>query len=188
MYGPRIEGEQVTLAPPQLDSIEDYLRWFADTAVTRYLQLRNPPSHEQERQFLEHAATNPNSVFWSILVGERHIGSTGIEGIDWRNRTAKTGIVIGERDCWGKGYASEVMRLRAAYAFGELGLETLTTRTYGPNEGSRRALLKAGYREVGWLRRAVYLEGRFHDVWLGQILREEWQQAHEQEHAVPHPA
>ncbi len=184
MYGPRIEGEQVTLAPPQPDYVEDYLRWFADPAVTRYLQLRHPPSPEQERQFLERKAADPDSVFWSILLGERHIGSTGIESIDWRNRTAATGIVLGERDCWGKGYASEVMRLRTAYAFRELGLETLTTRTYGPNEGSRRALMTAGYREVGWLRRAVYLEGNFHDVWLGQALREEWEQAQ----ASPHRA
>jgi [ribosomal protein S5]-alanine N-acetyltransferase len=184
MYGPRIEGEHVTLAPPQPGYVEDYLRWFADPAVTRYLEVRHPPSIEQEREFLQRRATEPNVVFWSILLGDRHIGSTGIEGIQWRNRTASTGIVIGERDCWGKGYASEVMWLRTAYAFRELGLETLTTRTYGPNEGSRRALMRAGYREVGWLRRAVYLDGQFHDVWLGQVLREEWEQGQ----ASPRPA
>ena len=28
-------------------------------------------------------------------------------------------------------------------------------------------------REVGWLRRHVYFEGEFHDVWLGEMLRGE---------------
>jgi RimJ/RimL family protein N-acetyltransferase len=177
MYGPRINGEHVTLAPPQLDYVENYLRWFADTAVTRYTEPRHPLSREQWRQFLEQTATNPSVVLWSILVGERHIGNTEIQGIDWRSRTAMSGTLIGERDCWGKGYATEAVRLKAAYAFEELGLETLTNRVCGPNEGSRRAVMKAGYREVGWMRRAVYLEGRFHDVWLGEMLREEWQQA-----------
>ena len=81
--------------------------------------------------------------------------------------------MIGERDCWGQGYATEAMRLRTAYAFNELGLETLTTQVYAPNEASRRALQRAGYREVGWLRRHVYFEGELHDVWLGEMLRGE---------------
>jgi [ribosomal protein S5]-alanine N-acetyltransferase len=177
MYGPYIEGPRITLAPPAAAYAEDYLRWFADPQVTRYLLVRNPPSLEQEREFLAHRASDPSAIFWAILLGERHIGATGIEAIDWRNRNARTGIVIGERDCWGQGYATEAMRLRTAYAFDELGLESLTTQVFAPNEASRRALLRAGYREVGWLRRHVYLEGAFHDVWLAEVLREEWRQA-----------
>src|SRR5438270_3652810 len=110
MYGPHIEGARVTLAPPLPSYVDDYLRWFSDPAVTRYLNLRNPPSREQEEEFLRRMAAADTEVFlrrmaaadtevfWAILVGERHIGSTGIHGLDWRNRTAHTGIVIGERD------------------------------------------------------------------------------------------
>src|SRR3954470_21096287 len=132
MYGPHIEGARVALAPPWPSYVDDYLRWFSDPAVTRYLNLRNPPSREQEEEFLRRMAAADTEVFWAILVGERHIGSPGIHGLDWRNRTAHTGIVIGERDCWGQGYATEAMRLRTAYAFNELGLETLTTRSTRP--------------------------------------------------------
>jgi RimJ/RimL family protein N-acetyltransferase len=52
-------------------------------------------------------------------------------------------------------------------------LETLTTQVCAPNEASRRALLRADYREVGWLRRHIYLEGAFRDVWLAEIRRDE---------------
>lgn len=174
MYGPRLHGATVTLAPPQSGYVDDYLRWFDDATVTRYLQLRNPPSREHEEAFLHRMAESATDVFWSMLAGERNIGNIAIHGIDWRNRTAHTGTVIGERDCWGHGYATEAMRLRTAYAFDELGLETLTTQVYGPNEASRRALQRVGYRTAGSLRRHVYLEGDFRDVWLGEILRGEW--------------
>lgn len=180
MYGPYLEGAHITLAPPDPSYAADYLRWFAEPEVTRYLLLRNPPSLEQEHAFLAARASDPDSVFWSILLGDRHIGSTGIESIHWRNRSARTGIVIGERDCWGHGYATEAMRLRGDYAFAELGLESLTTQVFAPNEGSRHALLRAGYHEVGWLRRAVYFEGQFHDIWLAQITRPEWEAARAQ--------
>lgn len=179
MFGPRLQGARVTLGPPPSTCIDDYLRWFADPVITRYLQLRNPPSREQEEEFVRRMAAVSTDVFWAILLGERHIGSIGIHSIDWRNRTAQTGIVIGEPDCWGHGYATEAMRLRTGYAFDELGLETLTTEVYAPNEASRRALQRAGYREVGWLRRHIYMEGEFRDVWIGEVLREEWRAAAE---------
>jgi len=174
MYGPRLTGSRVILAPPLHEHVDDYQRWFSNPLVTRFLSLRNPRSREQYQEFLRAHATDPNSVLWAILVDDRHIGNTSIDSIDWRNRHGDTGIVIGEPDCWGHGYATEVMRLRTAYAFNELGLQKLTTNVYGPNESSRRALQRAGYREVGWLRRHVYLEGAFYDVWLGEVLREEW--------------
>jgi ribosomal-protein-alanine N-acetyltransferase len=177
MYGPRLAGQQVTLAPPVPEHSDDYVRWFTDPLVTRFLNLRNPPSRDQHEIFLREQGLAANAVLWSILVGDRHIGHTLIKDIDWRNRHAGTGLVIGERECWGRGFAGEAMRLRTAYAFRELGLEKLMSTAYGPNEASRRALQRAGYREVGWLRRHVYLEGAFIDVWSGEVLREEWAQA-----------
>ncbi len=176
MYGPRIEGARVTLAPPapEYAHVEDDLRWFRDPVVTRYLNLRNPQTREQHEEYRRLMARSETDVFWAIMLGERNIGNMGIHNIDWRNRSAKTGIVIGEKDCWGHGYAVEAMRLRTAYAFNELGLETITTNVYGPNEASRRALQRAGYHTVGWLRRHIYLEGAFHDVWLGEVVRDEW--------------
>ncbi len=175
MYGPRLDGERVTLAPPRLEYAEDYVRWFGDPAVTRYMERRTPLSRAQEEDYLRHKAADATTVLWAILADDRHIGSALIHEIDGRSRTGATSIVLGERAVWGEGYATEAIGLRSAYAFGELGLETLTTEVFAPNEGSRRALEEAGYRQAGLLRRHVYLEGAFHDVWLGELLRAEWQ-------------
>ena len=79
----------------------------------------------------------------------RLIGNAALDHIDWRNRRAESGIVIGEKDEWGKGYAGEAMRLRTRYAFRELGLETVTTRVVLANAASRRGLERAGYRQAG---------------------------------------
>jgi len=129
MYGPCLEGARVTLAPPRLEYAEDYVRWFSDPAVTRYLERRTPLSRVQEEDYLRHKADDATTVLWAILAGERHIGSALIHEIDWRSRTGATSIVLGEREVWGEGYATEAIGLRSAYAFEELGLETLTTRS-----------------------------------------------------------
>src|SRR5262245_13370061 len=119
MFGPVIEGEAVRLVPPRPEHAAHFQRWFADMQVTRFLLHRHPPSARQEADFLEQLATDPTRVIWEIELktDARPIGATGLEKIDWRNRDAESGIMIGDTGEWGRGHASEVMRLRTAYAF-----------------------------------------------------------------------
>jgi RimJ/RimL family protein N-acetyltransferase len=51
--------------------------------------------------------------------------------IYWRSRSARTGLILGDRSAWGKGYGSEVVQLRALYAFRELGVERLEADSPG---------------------------------------------------------
>lgn len=186
MFGPIIRGRQIYLAPPQPEHLDTYRRWFADRDVTHYLLLRHPPSSEQEAEWFDRMARSDEDVVWAILRAEGNvlIGSTALHRIDWRHRHAQSGIIIGEREHWGKGYASEAMRLRTAYAFQELGLEKVLTSVFAGNTGSRRALEKAGYRQCGLLRRHRFFDGRWHDEWMGEILRDEWEAAQAGEGAV----
>ncbi len=181
MFGPVIEGERIRLEPPRLEHAPVYQRWFADMEVTRYLVYRHPPTLRQEEDFLEKAAEDPHRVLWAIVLKEsgKLIGVTGLEKIDWRNRDAESGIMIGDKSEWRRGYASEVMRLRTEYAFLELGLRKVWTGVEMPNEGSRRALEKAGYRQCGLMRRHFFANGQWLDVWMAEIHREDWERARE---------
>lgn len=174
IFGPIIQGQLIRLQPLTKDMIPLFCRWFADLEVTRYLVLRFPPSPGMEAEWLERTARSDVDVVWAITVDGRPIGSIGIHASDWRNRRASTGIMIGERSEWGKGYASEAMRLRTRFAFEELGLEKLSTWVFTENKGSIRALEKAGYKGCGLARKHEYRRGRWHDAWLGEVLREEW--------------
>ena len=177
MLGPVLEGERVRLEPPRPDYVPAYQRWFADMEVTRFLRHRFPLTLKHQEGWLERAAKDEHLVLWAIVLkdGARLVGNTALERISWRNRNAENGIVIGEKDAWGKGYATEAMQLRTRYAFRELGLETVYTHVVLPNDASRRALERAGYKQCGLWRRHYLVDGRWHDAWLGEILREEWE-------------
>jgi diamine N-acetyltransferase len=181
MFGPIIEGERVRLEPPRLEWAPLYQRWLADMEVTRYLMHRYPPTARQEEEYLDRSEQDRHRVLWAIVLreGDKPIGVTVLEKIDWRNGDAESGIMIGDKSEWRKGHASEAMRLRTEYAFMELGLRKVWTGVWLPNHGSRRALEKAGYRQCGLMRRHVFLDGEWHDVWLAEVLREEWEQARE---------
>lgn len=177
MFGPILEGERVRLAPITTEMLASYVRWFADPDVIRYMSLISPPTLEQEKEWYERASKSETDLLWAVFVGETHIGSTGLHNIDWRNRNAITGNLIGEKSQWGKGYGSEAVALRTRYAFEMLGLEKLSTHVFVENAASRRALEKAGYQGVGIARREFFRHGRWHDVWLGEVLREDWEAA-----------
>jgi|SRR5262245_19866528 len=181
MFGPVVEGARLRLEPPRAEYGPAYLRWFADMEVTRYLRTRHPPSLRQDEAFLENAARDPDKVLWAIVLkeGDALIGAAVLEKISWRNRDAESGIMIGDRRYWRRGYATEAMELRTAYAFTELGLRKVWTGVELPNVGSRRALERAGYRQCGLARRHFFTNGEWHDVWLAEIHRDDWERARE---------
>ncbi|MBC8103699.1 MAG: GNAT family N-acetyltransferase [Cytophagales bacterium] len=174
MFGPVIVGESITLAPLTPEMLPNYIRWFADTDVTRYLGVSHCPTLAMEQAWFEEMAKSDTSIVWAILVEDQHIGSTGIHQINWRNQRAITGNVIGDKTQWGKGYGSEAVRLRTAYAFTNTTLEKLETEAFAENIGSRRCLEKAGYRQYGVARRHVFRAGKWHNMWLADLLRDEW--------------
>jgi RimJ/RimL family protein N-acetyltransferase len=174
MLGPVLEGTLITLAPLEREHLPDAVRWSRDRIGMRYLGLSQPLSMFDEERWYERVTSAADIVIWSILREGRNIGNTALEGIDWRNRHATSGIWIGDTGEHGKGFGTEAMRLRTAYAFNELGLEKVMTMVFTDNIASIRALTHAGYRQCGLRRHHVFRGGRWLDQWLGEILREEW--------------
>jgi len=175
MFGPVLRGERVTLRPGREDDAEHFVRWFADMEVTRFLARRMAITLEDEKEFLKKVGESKDDVWWVIEAENKPIGAVGIHGISWLDANGSTGIVIGEKDCWHKGYATDAMRLRTRYAFRELNLHKLMTEVDLENEASRKALERNGYRTVGVRREQNFREGKWKDRWLGEVLRTDWE-------------
>jgi RimJ/RimL family protein N-acetyltransferase len=143
--------------------------------VTRFLARRMAISLQQEQEFLKKIGESKDDVWWGIEVADQPIGATGIHSINWLDANATTGIVIGEKGAWGKGYATEAMRLRTRYAFRELNLHKLMTEVDAENDASRKALERNGYRTVGVRREQTFREGKWHDRWVAEVLRADWE-------------
>src|SRR3954469_5483697 len=149
MFGPVLVGDHVTLRPADDSDPSRFVPWIADMEVTRYLGRRTGAALYQEVDFFKKVGESKDTVLWIIEAEGEAVGAIGIHDIDWPNAHATTGILIGAKEWWGRGIASEAMRLRTAYAFKELNLRKLTTEMFAASAASRRALEKNGYRGGG---------------------------------------
>ncbi len=162
-----IVGEKVALGPLRRDLIPVYLRWINDFGTLRTLAARPlPMTLEQETAWYEGRASKSDEVGFTIyaLATWRPIGNTGLHHIDYRDRTAEFGIMIGEPDCRGKGYGTEATRLMLDYAFTALGLRSVMLRVMAYNLAGIRAYTKAGFTEIGRRRQAHFMGGQWWDV------------------------
>jgi RimJ/RimL family protein N-acetyltransferase len=136
---------------------------------------------EAERAWLQRVGDDQGMILWAIEHESRVVGTTGIGQIDWAHQHGTTGTLIGDKTVWGRGIGSEMMRLRADFAFTQLPLRKLKSAYVAGNEASRRAQEGAGYRAVGRWRRERFRGGRWLDVILTELLREDWEQARQQQ-------
>jgi ribosomal-protein-alanine N-acetyltransferase len=174
MFGPVVEGKLVRLQPPKASDAELMISWFEDLEVTRFMLLRFPPSIEMEREWLDRIAKSQDDIFWVVAHDGRPVGATAIHQIDWKNGSGTTGTTIGDKSLWGKGLGREVMQLRCRFAFTQIPLRKLKSGYYDGNEASARAQAAAGYCEVGRYRADKFVDGRWVDHVITEVLREDW--------------
>jgi len=175
VFGPVLKGAKVTLRPPDETDPKRFIEWFADAEVTRYLGTAFPLSLQAEEEAIKKLGEAKETVWWVVEAEGKAIGATGIHRIDWINAHATTGTVIGDKSCWRKGYGSEAMALRTEYAFRQLNLHKLKSGAFMENEPSKRALQKAGYKQVGVYREDFWRDGKWHDHWECEVLRADWE-------------
>ncbi len=160
--GWRLEGERLYLREVRLSDVDGpYVHWMNAPEVMQFLESRFAShSREELQEYVTRVLDDPAYVFLAIVLteGDRHIGNIKLGPMNQVHQSADVGVLIGEKDCWGKGYATEAIRLVSQYAFHDLGLYRLTAGCYAPNQGSARAFQKAGFVIEG-VRKNHYVYG-----------------------------
>lgn len=162
----------------QGDTGHPYLGWMHNAEVVRYLEIRHAPPQTEASLAAYITAANdaPDVLMFGIClqIDGRHIGNIKLGPIDRHHRRSDLGFLIGDRDCWGKGYASEAIKAVATFALRDLGLHKVTSGCYAPNVGSARALTKAGFSSEGVMRSHWLSDGEFVDGHLFALISPEF--------------
>jgi [ribosomal protein S5]-alanine N-acetyltransferase len=171
---PRIDGERIYLRRlRESDVSQAYLAWMNGPDISQYLESRFiEHTMESLSAFVAAMADDPRNLFTGIFLkdGDRHVGNIKLGPIDLHHSHAEVGLLIGDRECWGKGYATEAIAAITRFAFEEINLHKIVAGAYEDNGGSTKAFLKAGYALEGNLRSHWWSSGRFQDgTLLGKV-------------------
>ncbi len=175
-----LRGKRIVLRPLRKETdLESALRWINDPEVRLYIRAMFPQTAASESEWFDSLLKRQNDVVLGIETNEGVlIGTMGIHNINWLDRTATTGAIIGEKQYWGKGYGTDAKMTLLKYAFETLGLRKINSAAYGFNGRSVAYSLRCGYRIEGRRRKQLFRNGRFHDeIFLG-VSYEEWKRAY----------
>lgn len=159
-------------------------RWLNDEDVRQFLLRFAPVMLEGEGEYLSQLAAGTakrgaitDAMFLIVNKRTNHpIGTIGLHQVDWKNRHALTGTLIGDKSQWGQGFGTDAKMLLLNWAFNDLGLNSIESHVIEYNERSAAYSKKCGYKEAGRLRQRHFRHGRFHDELIFEVLANEWRE------------
>lgn len=159
------------------DAQGSYYHWLNDSEISQYLETRFIPwSVAGLEKYIADMDGNRTEILFGICLQEndQHIGNIKIGPINEVHRYADIGLLIGEKDQWGKGYASEAIGLICKFGFDTLNLHKLKAGCYEDNIGSAKAFFKNGFSEEGRMKKQWFVNNKYQDSLILGLLREDY--------------
>lgn len=134
------------------DAFQDYT-WRRDPELAE-LDASSTWNGSYEEYFkgyvweLEHPAKHRRRFSIESLNG-KYIGHCALFEIDEAKKEAQLGIMIADREYWGKGYGTEAVELLLKYGFNDLQLKAINLRSLDWNIRAHKSFQKCGFQPAG---------------------------------------
>jgi RimJ/RimL family protein N-acetyltransferase len=174
-------GECVYLRPVETGDAETIAQGMHNETETFFESGRIPLSPIGLTKWIEglYKQQPSNEIQFAVCLRatDEMIGTVGITGIDWINRTAETESYLDSAAHRGKGYGTEAKHLLLEYCFDHLHLDMLSSFVWEPNVRSTAAIRRQGYQPAGRVKSRMLQDGEFRDMLAFDLSRDEWREA-----------
>ncbi len=167
----------ITLSPLTMADLPKLAVWINEREQVLFNAPYKPIHENQHREWFETIQRRNDVVIFGIRLRETNalIGVCQLCHINYIHRNAELQIRIGETAQRGQGYGTEAVKLLLDFAFKDLNLHRVYLHVFSNNLAALRTYEKTGFVKEGLLRQAAHIDGRYLDVYVMGILREEWQ-------------
>lgn len=170
-----IENERIGLRKLTTDDVNaEYVAWLNNDSINKFLECRHcNHTEETTKDYIEEVTKNSKEILMGIYykADNKHIGNIKLGPIDLIHRHATLGLLIGNKEFWGKGIGTDSIKLATKYAIEQLDLVTITAGCYETNIGSQKAFIKAEYSISGKIR-SYWKSNKDNNKRVSQILFE----------------
>ena len=156
------------------DISKNYQKWMNDFYVHMYTEQRyKKHSLNDIKNFVKEKNNSKNEFLFGIFLKKKtdiHIGNIKLGPINFRHKTAEISYFIGEKEMWGKGYAT--IAIKKIIRIAKLkGLKKVKAGLYYMNKGSAIVLKNNGFKEEGKLRSEfIFNKKRITQIIYGKII------------------
>ena len=169
-----IEGKLIRIREKRVEDIPDEYAWRVDEELSR-LDATRPltMSYDDFLKYSKEEMQFPNFRSKRLAVETIegvHIGNVMYYDLNMRNAETELGIMIGNKEYWGKGYGTDIVKTLLKHLFEDLKLERVYRHTLAWNYRAQSSFSKSGFREI----RAVRRGGQ--DFLLMEVNRNSWEE------------
>jgi len=176
-----LTGELIRLSAVDAEEASKaFSHWSRDSEYQRLLNsgVARTASQKNVQKWLDKELDeeNINRYWFSIrtLKDDILLGDIDLYVNNWSARDTFVGLGIGEREFWGKGYGTDLMKVILRYAFTEINMNRVSLGVFEYNPRAIRTYEKVGFRHEGRIRKLLNKEGKRWNMLSMSILREEW--------------
>lgn len=177
-------GKKTVLRPLALTDVPHITKWVNDPETRKYLTRRFPLTELAEKAWIEKMSGTPAyptdiALIIETIDGGQPIGTMGLHGINWTDRKATTGTVIGEAKYRGGGYATDAKMALLEYAFESLGMHKIISHAFSKNVKSVEYSKRCGYEVEAVLKEEIFHKGAWEDMTILSCFYDGWKKAKE---------
>ncbi len=175
---PTLETERLVIRRMGMRDAEDLYEYGKDPEVARHVLWDAYRNVSEARGYVRYVlrkyrAGEPASWCIELKSEQKVIGTIGFMWYQRDNNAAEVGYSL-SRAYWNKGIMTEALAEIIRYGFCEARLHRIEAQHEVSNPASGAVMRKCGMRMEGTLRGRLYNKGRYVDVNLYSILREEY--------------
>lgn len=174
----RIQTGRLLLRKITLADASDMFEYASKPETTEYLLWEPHPSYSYTAELIRHLQRGYSDGRYFDFALElkqtgKMIGTAGFTSLDLKNNTGEAGYVINP-SFRNNGFATEALSAIINIAFMTLRLNRLEAKYIDGNFASLRVMKKCGMQFEGILRQKMLVKGRYRDIGICSLLREEY--------------
>jgi ribosomal-protein-alanine N-acetyltransferase len=175
---PSLETKRLLLRKLRLEDAEDMLEYAVDPEIAGlglWLPFHTLADSQTDLADTLERYNKGDLVDWAIVLKAENkmIGRAGLHPISLSNARAEVGYAS-NRKYWGQGYMTEAIEEIITFGFQRLYLNRIEALILPENSASMRVAEKVGMKFEGLRRECTYIRGKFDDLRMYSILRQEW--------------
>ncbi len=174
---PILETSRLILREVKEEDANDMFQYLSDKDVVKPMGLvpfETVNDVWDEVSWYKSIYGEGTGIRWGITLKDsgKVIGSCGFLNMLTKHYRAEVGYEL-SKDYWGRGIASEALEVVVKYGYQHFQLERIEALIEPTNLPSQKLVEKLGFKREGLLRHYEYTCGKFDDLYMYSIIKED---------------